>query len=136
MKKRLLFAGIFALLFGIECLIALFIRDRFIRPYVGDMLVMVLLYFFVRIWRPKGVRYLSLWIFLFAAAVEGSQYLRLAAFLGIEHIPAARIVLGSTFDWKDIACYGVGCLLTAWLERRYPVLGREAGEREQDGSMI
>lgn len=124
MKKRLLFAGLFALLFGIECLIALYVRDRFIRPYLGDMLVTVLLYFFVRIWVPQGVRRLSLWIFFFAVAVEVSQHLWLAALLGIEHIPAARIILGSTFDRKDIACYGAGCLLMAWLERRCPAFGR------------
>ena len=80
MKKRLLFAGLFALLFGIECLIALYIRDRFIRPYLGDMLVTVLLYFFVRIWVPQGVRRLSLWIFFFAVAVEVSQHLWLGPF--------------------------------------------------------
>lgn len=126
MKKRLLSAGIFALLFGIECLIALYVRDRFIRPYVGDMLVTVLLYFFVRIWIPQGVRRLSLWIFLFAVVVEVSQYLQLASLLKIEHIRAARIILGSTFDLKDIACYGVGCLLTAWLEGRWAVLSQRA----------
>ncbi len=118
MKKRLWYAGVFVLLLGVECLIALNCRDRFIRPYVGDMLVTVLLYFFVRMIFPRGVRHLSLWIFLFAAGVECSQYLRLASLLGLEHIPTARIILGSTFDLKDIACYSAGCLFTAWLERR------------------
>ena len=66
MKKRLWYAGVFVLLLGVECLIALYVRDRFIRPYVGDMLVTVLLYFFVRMIFPRGVRHLSLWIFLFA----------------------------------------------------------------------
>ena len=98
MKKRLWYAGVFVLLLGVECLIALYVRDRFIRPYVGDMLVTVLLYFFVRMIFPRGVRHLSLWIFLFAAGVECSQYLRLASLLGLEHIPTARIILGSTFD--------------------------------------
>ena len=51
MKKRLWYAGVFVLLLGVECLIALYVRDRFIRPYVGDMLVTVLLYFFVRMIR-------------------------------------------------------------------------------------
>ena len=41
MKKRLWYAGVFVLLLGVECLIALYVRDRFIRPYVGDMLVTV-----------------------------------------------------------------------------------------------
>ena len=29
---------------------------------------------------------------------------------------ALGILLGSTFDWKDILCYGLGCLLFAGAE--------------------
>ena len=36
------------LLFIIEVLIALFAHDEFIRPYVGDLLVVVLLYCLVK----------------------------------------------------------------------------------------
>ena len=36
-------------LFSIETLIALYVHDTVIRPYVGDMLVVVLVYCFVRI---------------------------------------------------------------------------------------
>ena len=118
-KKRLLSAGIFLVLFAVECLIALYVRDRFIRPYVGDMLVVILIYFFIRILLPEGIRRLPLWVFLFAAAVEVSQYFHLAALPGVEHIRAARLILGSTFDWKDIGCYGVGCLLLAGMEKIY-----------------
>ncbi len=117
-KKRLFFAGIFVLLFAVECLIALYVRDRFIRPYVGDMLVVVLLYFFIRVLFPGGIRRLPLWVFLFAAAVEVSQYFHLAALLRVEHIRAARLILGSTFDIKDLACYGAGCLALVFLERK------------------
>ena len=116
-KKRLWAAGIFLVLFAAECLIALYVHDRLIRPYVGDMLVVILLYFFIRILFPEGIRRLPLWVFLFAAAVEVSQYFHLASLLGVEHIRAARLILGSTFDWKDIGCYGVGCLLLAGIEK-------------------
>lgn len=118
MRKRFLFAGIFCLLFVIEALIALYVRDRFLRPYVGDMLVVALLYFLVRVLFPEGLKRLPLWIFLFAAAVEVSQYFHLADLLGVGHIPAARIILGATFDLKDIACYGAGCLLLALAEKK------------------
>ena len=26
------------------------------------------------------------------------------------------ILIGTTFDWKDIACYGVGCVMTGLWE--------------------
>ena len=42
MKKRIFYIISFLVIFCIEVLIALYVRDRFIRPYVGDMLVVVL----------------------------------------------------------------------------------------------
>ncbi len=116
MRKRLLFLAAFILVFLIEGFIALYVRDRFVRPYVGDMLVVVLVYLGIRAVFPKGVKGLPLWVFLFAAAVEAGQYFHLAALLGVDHIRIARIVLGSVFDWKDIACYAAGCLALAFGE--------------------
>ncbi len=134
LRKRILFAGIFCLLFVTEAFIALYVRDRFIRPYVGDMLVVILLYFFIRVLFPEGRKHLPFWIFLFAVAVEVSQYFQLASLLGVEHIPAARMILGATFDWKDIACYAAGCLILAWAERRAGRKGRsECGGNDHAG---
>lgn len=110
-RLRVKYAVLFLILFGIEAGIALFVHDRVIRPYVGDMLVVVLLYFFVRIFIPRGIRLLPLWIFLFAAAIEIAQYFDFAELLGVGGNPVMRIILGSTFDLKDIACYGAGCAL-------------------------
>lgn len=110
-RLRVKYAVLFLILFGIEAGIALFVHDRVIRPYVGDMLVVVLLYFFVRIFIPRGIRLLPLWIFLFAAAIEIAQYFDFAELLGVGGNPIMRIILGSTFDLKDIACYGAGCAL-------------------------
>lgn len=44
MKKRLWYLTAFVILLMVEICIALFVHDRFIRPYVGDVLVTVLLY--------------------------------------------------------------------------------------------
>lgn len=107
----------FVCLFLIETVIALWVHDRFIRPYIGDVLVVVLVYVFVRIFIPSGLRYLPLYVFLFAACVEALQYFRLVELLGLQGCRAARIILGSVFDWMDIACYGVGCLGLALLEQ-------------------
>ena len=50
-------------------------------------------------------------VFVFAAAVEVGQYFNLVKILHLEGSRFFRIVLGSTFDLKDIACYFVGCVL-------------------------
>ncbi len=108
-KKRIVYLVATVVLFIVELLIALFVHDDFIRPYVGDVLVVVLLYTFVRIFIPEGVRLLPLWIFLFAAGVEVLQYFRLAEVLGLSDNRVLSVIIGSVFDWKDIVCYGVGC---------------------------
>ncbi len=108
-KKRSIYLAVTVFLFVVELFIALFVHDKFIRPYVGDVLVVVLLYTFVRIFIPEGVCLLPLWIFLFAAGVEVLQYFRIAEVLGLSDNRILSVVIGSVFDWKDIVCYGVGC---------------------------
>ena len=112
MKKRFFYIISFLLIFCIEVLIALYVRDNFIRPYVGDMLVVVLVYSFL----PTGIPRMPFYVFLFACFVEVLQYFRLVETLGITN-RAARIILGSTFDWADIACYAVGCVFIVLFER-------------------
>ena len=108
-RIRLGYAAAFAAILIVEVLIALFVRDDFIRPYGGDILVTVLICCFGRIFFPTGARLLPLWVFFFAAAVEFGQYFDFVTMLGLGDSAFFRILLGSTFSWADIVCYGVGC---------------------------
>ena len=111
----------FFLLLVTEICIACFVRDNFVRPYVGDILVTVLLCCLCRAIFPRFAPAVP--VFLFAAAVEGLQWLDLAEMLGLEGT-ALGIILGSTFDWKDLLCYGLGCLLFAGgelLQQKFPI---------------
>ena len=110
-KKRFFNFILFMIFLAIEVLIALYVHDDFVRPYLGDVLVVVVLYFFVRTWIPEKYRWLPGAIFVFATAVEVLQYFRLVEILGVENNVFLRTILGSTFDFKDIVCYGAGCLL-------------------------
>lgn len=117
-QLRIKYGIAFALLLLIEVIIALYVHDSFIRPYVGDMLVVILVYSFTRIFVPEKCRLLPLYVFLFAAGVEVLQYFKLVHILGLEDNRFLRIVLGSVFDIKDIVCYGVGCALLEVFERK------------------
>lgn len=110
-NKRIAYAVATVIIFIVELLIALFVRDNFIRPYVGDMLVVVLIYTFLRILFPEKPRLLPLYVFLFAAFVEGLQAINIVELLGLQDSRFFSVLIGTTFDWKDIACYGVGCVL-------------------------
>ncbi len=117
-QLRIKYGIAFVLLLLIEVIIALYVHDSLIRPYVGDMLVVILVYSFTRIFIPEKCRLLPLYVFLFAAGVEVLQYFKLVYVLGLEDNRFLRIVLGSVFDIKDIACYGVGCILLEAFERK------------------
>lgn len=108
-KMRIKYLMGFLVLLIIEVLIALYIHDEFIRPYIGDVLVVMVLYCFVRIFIPNGVKMMPLYIFVFAAGVEILQYFSLIEVLGLGKNRFLRILIGTVFDVKDIICYGVGC---------------------------
>jgi len=114
--NRIKNAIIFLIIFLLEVFIALCVHDEFIRPYVGDMLVVVLVYFAVRIVIPQGRRFLPLYVFLFAFLVEVLQYFHLIEVLGVANNRFLRTILGNTFDVKDIICYAVGGLAVGLYE--------------------
>lgn len=111
MKKRIIYIVLTIILLAIEVLIALFVQDHFIRPYVGDVLVIMVLYTFVRIFAPEGIKALPLYLFGFAALVELAQYFRIVERLGLENNRFFSVLIGSVFDVKDIVCYAVGAVL-------------------------
>jgi len=116
-RLRLSYAVWFFALLLVEILIALFVKDRFVRPYVGDMLVTVLLCCLARVAFPTGMPALPLYVFAFAAAVELGQYFDLVALLGLEHSKFFSTLLGRTFSLPDLFCYAAGCLLFQVLDR-------------------
>lgn len=110
-SKRIIYFSAFVLLTLVEVYIAMFVHDNFIRPYIGDVLVVMVVYFFIRTIRPEGFKWLPLYVFLFAVCVEISQYFNLIQLLGQENNRVISIILGGTFDWVDILCYGIGCAI-------------------------
>lgn len=104
MKKRLISAAIFAVVLGAEILIALFVHDSFVRPYIGDVLAVICVYFFARIFLPGKPRFLSVYVTLFAFCVELVQLTALS-----EILPRVlAVIVGGTFDYTDLLCYLIG----------------------------
>jgi len=116
LKLRIAYAASAAVLLLIEVFIALFVRDRFVRPYVGDMLVPVLLCCIARIFLPNRFRLLPFAVFIFCTLVETAQFFDYAALLGLAGNLFFSTLLGSTFSWADILCYGIGAVLFIMIE--------------------
>ena len=98
-------------LLGIEFLIAtVFSRIGFIRGYIGDVLVVILLYYLVlSVVKVRNKSKLIGAIFLFAVLVEVLQYFGVATYLGFTKGSLGYIILGNHFSWGDILSYAIGC---------------------------
>ena len=113
MKKRIPYIVSFFVLLIVEILIGAFVRDAFIRPYVGDVLVTVLLCCLCRCVKPAGMPWLAVWVLLFSVLVECVQLMEIPELDGT----LWSIILGSTFDIADLVCYAIGCALFATAEK-------------------
>ncbi len=122
MKRRLIWAAAFVLLLATEVCIALFVRDDFVRPYLGDVLAVITVYCGARTVFPRRLAWLSVAVMALAVGVELLQLTELSTLLGEGSFMA--VLLGSVFDPKDLLCYSVGgaaCLaldLLLFLRRR------------------
>ncbi len=117
-KFNLKYLFIAFLIFIVEVLIALFINDRFIRPYLGDVLVVVLIYCFAKAFLNLPAIKLALGVLVFSFAIEILQYFNMVEILGLGHSKLARIVIGTSFAWEDFLAYSAGILLVIILENR------------------
>jgi hypothetical protein len=105
------------LLFGVEVLIALYMHDRFVRPYLGDFLVVVLIYCGIKAFLNAPVLKTALFVLLFSYTIEVLQYFQIVQRLGLQHIAVARIVIGTSFEWGDLLAYTGGILLVLLIEK-------------------
>lgn len=107
------------LLFLVETLIALFVHDQFIRPYFGDVLVVILIYCFLKSFLNFSVWTTAIIVFCFSFFVEFSQYLNLISKLGLEHSGIAKAILGNSFSYLDLFAYTTGILVVLIFEKIY-----------------
>jgi hypothetical protein len=102
----------------IEIFIGVYVNDSFVRPFVGDVLVVILVYCFIQsFWKIQPVKAM-VGVFVFACVVEGLQYLNIVDKLGLRPYKLLVIILGSSFDWGDILAYAVGSAIVIFVESK------------------
>jgi hypothetical protein len=107
------------LLFIIELLIGVFVHDAIIRPYIGDMLVVVLIYCFIKSFCNTPVVATAIAVLLFSFTVEILQYFKVVEILGLQNSKIATIIIGSSFSWMDMLMYAIGIVLVLWAEKNW-----------------
>ncbi len=106
----------FVVLLIIEILIAKFVRDDFIRPYVGDFLVVILIYCFLMAVSNISVIKGLLIVLIFSFAVEFFQIINIVKVMQYQPPEPVMIILGSSFSVWDLLAYSLGIICTAAIE--------------------
>ena len=115
-RTRLVFLVAAGVILAVEIYIAVCVKGGFVRHYLGDVLAVILLYAFVRAIFSAPPSNLALKIFAFAAALELVQYFGVVQILGVEN-KILKVIIGGTFDFTDLLCYAVGCVLASAYEK-------------------
>jgi hypothetical protein len=104
---------IFLLILMLEIIIGTFFHDRFVRYFLGDVLIVVLICYFIRSGCAIRLRVLLIGTLIFAFLTELAQYFDLVGLLGFQHSTLTHLTIGSTYDWLDLLAYTIGTGLSA-----------------------
>ncbi|PWS27441.1 DUF2809 domain-containing protein [Pedobacter yonginense] len=108
------FLLLFLVIFIIEILIAKYLHDDYIRPFGGDVLVVILIYAFLRTFLNTNFKMLALGVLIFSFIIEGLQAIHYVNWLGLQDDKFWSTVLGTYFSVFDLLAYFVGYLICLW----------------------
>lgn len=115
-KSRIVYLIATLVLFLIEFWIERNLESGFIRFYVGDYLVAILLYtLFMFSCKPRYFPAAMAVLFV-CYATEVFQWMDVLSMLHIKKTRITNILLGSTFSWTDMLCYTLGAFTVFWIE--------------------
>lgn len=106
------------LIFIVEVLIATKLKDWFfVRAYLGDVFVVMLMYYFIKAFLDINSTKLIIGIFIFSCLIEFAQYFHFGELIGFKDNQLMMIILGNSFSWLDILCYFAGCVMLFLIEK-------------------
>ncbi len=128
---RFCFKSFFLSIFLLVVLIyiALNVKDQFVRPFLGDVLVVIWLFYTLKAFLNTSTPRLAFSVLVIAYLVEFSQYIKIIHWFGLEDVKLVRIVLGATFDINDLGAYTIGWLL---ILAGYKLAGNSEGNSLQN----
>lgn len=115
-KKYLLIS---LLLFITEVLIALFVNDKIIRPFFGDYLAVLFLFYLLAAFLYSSKLKIAFFVLFIAFLLEGLQYIQFLKIIGCEKVTFIKILLGNTFEWLDLLVYTLGILSIILIHKLY-----------------
>lgn len=110
LNRNYLFFAI--LIFSIEILIAVYLTTGFIRYTLGDYLVVILLFCFIKSFIEGDSFKIALGVLIFSFLIEFLQLLNILELLNIQHNHLLKLILGSTFHASDLLAYTLLGIIT------------------------
>lgn len=121
--RRRIYIAIALLTLGLCILIVLcFARVPFIRGFLGDLLIVILIYSVLKAVYDFAATRLAIAVLLFSFLVEGLQYLKFAQRLEVSEYTLARLTIGAVFDPMDLLAYTLGVGLICSIDLRLSFL--------------
>lgn len=108
----------FLLLFLTEVAIAYFLKSGFIRHTVGDFLVVILMYCFLRSFVKMNPFILAGITLSIAYFIEFLQMTTFLEVLGWEHNRWANLIFGNSFSVQDLVAYTLGVAVVYYIDQR------------------
>lgn len=119
MKQRLIYVG-FLFFFLSLCFIIVqfFDSNRLIRGFLGDLVIVMVLYSFFKSIADFDSVKLSIFIISFSFLLETLQYFKIILLLGFKENYLTKIIFGSVFDPFDLLAYLIGVFLIFSIDTR------------------
>ncbi|WP_338356725.1 DUF2809 domain-containing protein [Yeosuana marina] len=97
-------------LFITEALIAIYLKQGFIRHTFGDFLVVILIYCFFKSFIPNNHFKIAMLVLAFAFLIEFLQLVNILEMFNLQNNHLVKLILGSTFQISDVVAYTLGIL--------------------------
>jgi hypothetical protein len=81
----------------------------------------ILIYCFFKSFLQIQPLTLAIAVLLLAYGIEILQYFKIVELLGLQHNHLARVVIGTSFAWTDIAMYTIGIVIILVAEKYFSV---------------
>ncbi|WP_083244021.1 DUF2809 domain-containing protein [Leptospira tipperaryensis] len=119
MKRRLIYVG-FLFFFLSLCfvIVQFFDSNRLVRGFLGDLIIVMVLYSFFKSIADFDSVKLSIFIILFSFVLETLQYFKIIRLLGFKENYLTKIIFGSVFDPLDLLAYLIGVFLIFSIDTR------------------
>ncbi|MDQ3100933.1 MAG: DUF2809 domain-containing protein [Bacteroidota bacterium] len=116
-RSRIIHLMIALFLLCIEIVIAMRFNGGLVRTWLGDVFVVMFLYFLFRGIAPfPRPLHVGIGVLIFAFLIEFSQYFHLIELLGLHDQWMAQLILGDTFQIMDLVAYVIGIALALILD--------------------